>query len=148
MTLNQDQLTGLATSGVSNDVCVDYCLDTNCDSFVKTGAWNLLLMQFEISCTFSYFDPDDYTVTPTSSGPYCHVRGEIPSADCNSTSNCTPQLDYCGGTLTSANFQKAELLSCIPNATTFGFDSKSFVRKTHRSNDFFYNEAKKTFMNG
>ena len=147
MTFQGDELTSLATSGVSNDVCVDYCIDTSCDSFIKTSAFNLALFKIEISCTFSYFDPDNYNVTPTS-GPYCHVRGEIPSVDCSSTLNCTPQLDYCGGTLSSANFQKAELLSCIPNATTFGFDLKSFIRKTHRSNDFFYNRAEKTFMNG
>ena len=76
--------------------------------------------------------------------PCCRVR----CAYCSPTSNCTPQLTVCGGWLPYTDFEEADLLSCLWRATSFDFDSKNFVRKAHTINDFFYNEAEKTFMKG
>ena len=108
-------------------------------------------------CVFSFFNPDTYTVRDSPYTAFCVVRGEAPLSiiaptpapiDCSSTSNCIPQLSFCGGTLPDENFDKQSLLSCIPKASKFVFESKNFTRKAHITNDFFYNEAEKTFMNG
>ena len=121
----------------TGDVCQDYCLQINCDSIAESSQ----------GCIFTVFDPDTYAVIPLYDN-YCYVRGGLPPVDCSSTSNCTPQLSFCGGSLPNSNFAKSDLLSCIPNASNFNFDSKNFIRKTHPTNDFFYNEVDKTFMNG
>ena len=141
--LNQ-QLTDLQSDRPTGNLCHDYCLAINCDSYVTN---------FENHCLFADLDRillskyDTYRVMESKTFA-CFVRGKAPPADCRSTSNCTPQLTYCGGTLPDRNLQKQDLLSCIPNASDFDFDSKKFTRKTHITNDFFYNEAEKTFMNG
>ena len=131
------------TNRPTGDFCRDYCLQTNCDSYTEA-----IVNGESFACAFEVFDPDTYEVYPDSDDLNCYVRGEVPTVDCSPTSNCTPQLSACGGSLPDSNFAKADLLSCIPNASNFNFDSKNFVRKTHRTIDFFYNEVDKTFMNG
>ena len=135
-------LTDLQSDRPTGNLCHDYCLEINCVSYVT---------DFENHCLFSDIDNKFYTYRVMESKTFaCFVRGKAPgvAADCRSTSNCIPQLSYCGGTLPDRNLQKQDLLSCIPNASDFDFDSKKFTRKTHITNDFFYNEAEKTFMNG
>ena len=131
---------------LTGDLCIDYCLLTNCDSYHTE-----LHVDFETGiekhCIFSFFDAEYYSVQ-NAPGWDCYIRGGTLPVDCSLTSNCTPQLSTCGGTLPDSNFQKSDLLSCLPNAERFEFDSKTFVRKKHANNDFFYNGAEKTFMNG
>ena len=134
---------GLLTNRPTGDFCRDYCLQINCDSYSEGMANGN-----SGACLFTFFDPDTYAVYPDIADINCYVRGEVPPpVDCSLTSNCTPQLSACGGSLPDRNFAKADLLFCIPNASSFSFESKNFFRKTHTTNDFFYNEVDKTFMN-
>ena len=132
------------TNRPTGDFCRDYCIQTNCDSYLERIQFGGVYF-----CAFSFFDSTYYAqpYTVSSFVMNCYVRGEVPPVDCSSTANCTPQLSFCGGSSPDSNFAKADLLSCIPNASSFNFDSKNFVRKTHTTNDFFYNEVDKTFMN-
>ena len=139
------------TDRPTGDFCRDYCLQTNCDTFTEYLEDHGEVMGELIGCAFEVFDPDIFRAVPDAEFVNCFVRGEVPpSVDCSSTSNCTPQLSACGGSIPDRNFAKADLLSCISNASHFNFDSKTFVRKTRRKtgNDFFYNKVDKTFMNG
>ena len=135
---------GLLTNRPTGDFCRDYCLQTNCDSYTE-----FFYKGDSHVCVFTVFYPYTYDVYPEYYDHYCYVRGEVPSSvDCSSTSNCTPELSACGGSFPNRNFAKADLLSCISNASSFSFESNNFIRKTHTTNDFFYNEVDKTFMNG
>ena len=135
-------LDDLLTERPTGDVCHDYCLQTNCDSYTLHQSMCMVTFDFN-SDTYMVIDYQDRDT-------FCYVRGDpnVPPVDCRSTSNCTPQLSSCGGSLPDRNFSKADLLSCISNVSSLSFESKTFARKTHASNDFFYNEADKTFMNG
>ena len=132
------------------DVCHQICMDVNCQFFSTMERFNQETMKNEQGCTIDFFghhfiETPSYLVTEEP-GLTCYVRGS--PVDCTETSNCTPQREACGGTLPNFNLSKPDLLSCIPNATSFDFESKIFVRKKHKINDFFYNEADKSFMNG
>ena len=129
------------TNRPTGDFCRDYCLQTNCDSYVE----QLYRNGDQVSCVFTVFDPNAYRVITYNQNydVHCYVRGEVPEmylvppVDCSSTLNCIPQLSACGGSLPDRNFAKADLLYCIPNASSFSFESKNFIRKTHTTNDFF-----------
>ena len=144
------ELEELVVDGKTGDVCLDYCVQVDCDSYsdgiYRSGVTNGETWS-EALCVFSVVDPSTYIVT-TDRVPNmkCYVRG--PSVDCSPTSNCTPQFNVCGGWLPYTNFGDGDLLSCVWFATSFEFDSKIFVRKAHTTTDFFYNEAEKTFMKG
>ena len=139
------ELNALVTIQQTEDICLDYCLQVNCDSYHTMYQWNPVTSTPELRCVFSVFDSDSYLVTE-SMGWKCNVRG--PTVDCRSTSNCNSQISTCGGALSYFGFEKADLLACIASAQRFEFESQNFSRKTHTTNDFFYNEFDKTFMNG
>ena len=125
---------------------------TGCETFTTVNRQNSETSELEVGCLVSIngyvFTHDGISLFRVSEefGMNCYVKGS--PVDCTQTTNCTPQLTACGGTLPISNFQKADLLSCIPNATSFEFDSKVFLRKKHRKKDFFYNKVDRTFMNG
>ena len=144
----ETELESLVTTRQTDNICHDYCLQVNCDSYNTMYRYTYSpSFKVDIDCTFSFFISNEYEVGEGHFNGECFVRGSIP-VDCSSNSNCNPQLSVCGGTLPIITLQKTDLLSCIPNASTFDFDTKSFIRKSHPSNDFFYNDAEKTFMSG
>ena len=96
--LSLNYVNELLTERPTGDLCLDYCLQINCLSFSTS----------KTSCRFSsVFDSDTYQVVEWTN-VNCFVRS-TPPVDCSSTSNCTPQLSFCGGTLPDMNFEKADL---------------------------------------
>ena len=127
-------LVALLTSQPTGDDCFDYCLQISCDSYhIYPGE----------ACVFSFFDSDAFSA-PESIDWHCYIRGEPP---CSRNSNCTPQYSSCGGSLPDIDFQilKQDLLSCLPNALSFDFESKQFTRKAHKTNNFFLQRRRENF---
>ena len=132
--------------------CHYNCWFGGCETFSTVNRTNTETLTVELGCLVSY-DGYHFTYNGTSEfvvteedGMNCYVKGS--PLDCTQTTNCTPQLTACGGTLPISNFQKADLLSCVENATSFVFDSKVFLRKKYKKKDFFYNKVDRTFMDG
>ena len=110
------------------------CQSIGCHMFSTKEKLNPETMEIEKGCSLDFFrETKSYLVTEEP-GMAFDVRGSV--GDCTPTSNCNPQLAACGGTL--PNFNLSKPLSLI----------QAFIRKEYKINDFFYNEAEKTFMNG